>query len=100
MTHTKGHWHVGQGNGEGSIFADEGRMRLTDKGTALYPICTMVRGWNDAEDEANARLVAAAPALHAALAGIMHWWQWGKGDEDMPAELFDAALEALIDARG
>ncbi len=67
MTHTKGHWHVGQGNGEGAIFADEGRMRMTDKGTSLWPICTMNRGWNDAEDDANARLVAAAPDLLEAL---------------------------------
>jgi hypothetical protein len=60
-------WHIGQGNGEGSIFADEGRMRLEDAGTTLYPICTMVRGWDPAEDDFNARLVAAAPAMYAAL---------------------------------
>jgi len=29
MAHTKGPWHVGDGNGEGSVFADEGRrMRV------------------------------------------------------------------------
>ena len=61
--HTKGPWHVGVGNGEGSIFADEGRTRLESGGTTLYPICQINSGWNDAEDAANARLIAAAPDL-------------------------------------
>ena len=71
MNHTKGGWHVGQGNGHGTIFADEGRMRLTDKGTTLYPICTMVRGWDKDEDEANARLVAAAPDLLDSVVALL-----------------------------
>jgi hypothetical protein len=65
--HTPGPWHMGEGNGEGSIFmTGEGRMRF-ENGTTLYPICTMVRGWKRAEDDANARLIAAAPALLEAL---------------------------------
>ena len=36
-------------------------------GTTLYPIARMGRGWNEVEDEANARLIAAAPELLAAL---------------------------------
>lgn len=64
--HTKGPWHTGQGNGEGSIFADEGRMRF-ENGTVLYPICRINTGWDEAEDAANARLVAAAPELFEAL---------------------------------
>ena len=67
--HTKGPWHTGQGNGEGSIFADEGRMRF-ENGTVLYPICTMNTGWDEAEDAANARLVAAAPELLEALQNL------------------------------
>jgi len=67
-THTPGPWHEGQGNGEGSIFmTGEGRMRMTDHGTSLYPICRMTRGWEEGEDAANARLVAAAPDVFAAL---------------------------------
>jgi len=65
--HTPGPWHEGAGNGEGSIFADKGRMRMTDKGTTLWPICRMFTDWNEAEDQANARLIAAAPDLLAAL---------------------------------
>jgi hypothetical protein len=65
--HTKGPWHIGAGNGEGSVFADEGRTRLEQGGTTLYSICNVTRGWNDSEDAANARLIAAAPDLLAAL---------------------------------
>jgi hypothetical protein len=66
MPHTKGNWHQGAGNGEGSIFADKGRMRMTENGTSLWPICQVTRGWDAEEDEANARLIAAAPELLAA----------------------------------
>jgi hypothetical protein len=70
--HTKGPWHIGAGNGEGSVFADTGRTRLEQGGTTLYSICSVTLGWNDAEDAANARLIAAAPqmldALHEVLA--------------------------------
>lgn len=65
--HTKGPWHVGTGNGEGSVFADTGRTRLEQGGTTLYSICSVTRGWNDGEDAANARLLASAPDLLAAL---------------------------------
>jgi len=65
--HTPAPWHVGIGNGEGSIFSDSGRTRLEDGGTTLYPICSYNRGWNADEDAANARLIAAAPELLEAL---------------------------------
>ena len=61
--YTKGPWHVGIGNGEGSIFADEGRSRLELGGTTLYPICQINSGWDEGEDAANARLIAASPDL-------------------------------------
>jgi hypothetical protein len=61
--HTPAPWHVGIGNGEGSIFSDSGRTRLEDGGTTLYPICSYNRGWNADEDAANARLIASAPDL-------------------------------------
>ena len=65
-THTKGAWHIGEGNGEGSIFADSGRTRLESGGTTLYPICEINNGWDEGEDAANARLIAASPELLAA----------------------------------
>ncbi len=65
--HTPGTWHEGAGNGTGSIFADDGRMRFESDGTTLYPICEVNHGWDEEEDAANARLIAAAPELLAAL---------------------------------
>jgi hypothetical protein len=70
--HTQGPWHMGAGNGEGSIFADNGRTRLEIGGTTLYPIAQIGRGWNDAEDEATARLIAAAPEMLEALQSLAH----------------------------
>lgn len=40
--HTPGPWHMGAGNGEGGIFADDGRMRF-ENGTTLYPIASVDR---------------------------------------------------------
>jgi hypothetical protein len=63
---------MGAGNGEGSIFADDGRTRLEIGGTTLYSIAQITRGWSEAEDEANARLIAAAPEMLAALQSLTH----------------------------
>ena len=41
-------------------------------GTTLYPIAQIGRGWNEVEDEANARLIAAAPEMLAALQSLAH----------------------------
>jgi hypothetical protein len=71
-THTQGPWHVGAGNGEGGIFAENGRTRLEIGGTTLYPIAQMGRGWNEEEDEANSRLIAAAPDMLDALRRLTH----------------------------
>lgn len=57
-------------------------------------ICQMRDG-----DPRDAHLVAAAPELRAALAGILTWWMESDGGDDMPAELFDRAQEALAKAQ-
>ena len=98
--HTKGPWHVGVGNGEGSVFADEGRARMEQGGTTLYPICNVNRGWDDAEDAANARLIAAAPQMLALLYNVMNLLS------DPDADGFDAVrmerdiLEVIEKATG
>ena len=62
---TKDGWHIGAGNGKECVFSNNGRMRLKNGKTTLYPVCTMTKGFNPAEDLANARLIAAAPELLA-----------------------------------
>jgi hypothetical protein len=83
---------MGAGNGEGSIFADNGRTRLEIGGTTLYPIAIMGRGWNEVEDEANARLIAAAPEMLAALQSLTHPMA---SDEDL-----QNALAIIAKAKG
>ena len=98
--HTPGQWHIGSGNGEGSIFADNGRTRFEIGGTTLYPICQVNRKWEDEEDEANARLIAAAPELLQAIldlfreCAIVHKY-WGDGANTKEA---DAAIKRAKDA--
>lgn len=46
------------------------------------------------------RLFAYSPDLLEALDGILQWWMESDGGDDMPAELFDRAQEALKAARG
>ena len=91
-THTSGPWHVGAGNGEGSIFSDNGRTRLEIGGTTLYSIAQITRGWNEAEDEANARLIAAAPEMLEALQSLTHPMA---SDEDL-----QNALAVIAKAKG
>ena len=91
-THTQGPWHMGAGNGEGSIFSDNGRTRLEIGGTTLYSIAQITRGWNESEDEANARLIAAAPEVLAALQSLTHPMA---SDEDL-----QNALAVIAKAKG
>lgn len=71
--YTQGKWHEGQGNGEGCIFADEGRMKLEEGGTTLYPICLVTTGYDEREDRANSKLLTAAPDLLRALELLATW---------------------------
>ena len=49
------------------------------------------------EDQANARLIAAAPNLLAVLRSVMSWYT-DSIDEDMDPALFDRAREAITQA--
>ena len=98
--HTPAPWHVGIGNGEGSIFSDSGRTRLEDGGTTLYPICSYNRGWNADEDAANARLIAAAPELLAVLQDVREAWLAGRMGDVEGILTGDVCRAALFKATG
>jgi len=92
--HTPAPWHVGEGNGEGSIFSGNGRTRLERGGTTLYPVCSVTHGWNADEDAANARLISAAPELLACLLDVLN------ADGDLYAMDFDRYREVISKATG
>jgi hypothetical protein len=50
-------------------------------------------------DPRDARLIAAAPELLAALDGIMQWWMETESGDDMPMDLFVQAHDALAKAK-
>ena len=63
VTHTPGPWHCGQLNGEGAIFANNGKRLTIENGLhSLHPICHVQNTFGK-EDQANARLIASAPEL-------------------------------------
>jgi hypothetical protein len=66
--HTPGPWHTTKFQ-PGEVFAENGRMRMENGGTTLYPIAKAIDF--DGEMEANARLIAAAPELEAEAIGIL-----------------------------
>jgi hypothetical protein len=52
--------------------------------------------YNDAEDDANARLIAAAPDLLEALCNVLSYVPHG----DMPVTIYDNARAAIAKAEG
>lgn len=89
--HTKGPWHLGQGNGEGSIFAEDGRTRF-ESGTVLYPIAKYKVGWDDREDDANGRLMVLGPQFHSFCKEIV---QGGQQGALIPPHILHTAQELL-----
>ena len=92
--HTPGPWVVVSD----SIYRDkDGPTHRRIATVAIY-------GDRDRKAQANARLIAAAPELQAALEGVMKWWQgtpqFAAGEDEMPAAVFDAARAALSKAKG
>ena len=56
------------------------------------------------DPDADGQAREAGPELLAALQGIMKWWMetpsFQDGEDDMPADLFDAARDAIAKATG
>jgi hypothetical protein len=93
--HTLGKWHEGQGNGEGCIFANAGRMRLEEGGTTLYPICKVITGWDKEEDADNAKLIAAAPQMLDSLRRLSDWMREHTGPRDGTHDMLCEAVSLL-----
>lgn len=93
MKHTPGPWHEGALNGAGSIFCDgDYRMDNEHGATVLYPIALINYGPDPEEDSANARLIAAAPELLAALEAFI--------DEANTKNVRQMARAAIAKAKG
>ena len=74
MTHTPGPWHRGSDFNDNRfvIFPETGRMRLEPgQGTVLYSIAKVFDSFNEDEDDANTRLIAAAPELYDSLKELL-----------------------------
>ncbi len=97
--HTPGPWHTGTlPDNERSIFADEGRMRLENGATTLYPIAWTVD--YDGEAAANARLIAAAPDLLAACRATLAHMYDDEIDAPTAAQLTEQLTRAIAKAEG
>lgn len=98
---TPGPWHVGAGNGAGSVFADVGRMRLENGGTTLFPIAFFEMGWLKEVDEANGLLIAASPELFALAERVARLNRdAGEIGAGMLAQLVDEARAVVAKAKG
>jgi len=102
-THTPGPWAVERPYGEPGMYVAAPSSALVCK---LYPVDGRYVADQLESVEANARLIAAAPELLAALRGLfehcaMVHKQWGEGSNAREAEAAeDAARAALAKAEG
>lgn len=93
--HDFGTWHAGQGNGEGSVFADEGRMQFeSGHGTTLSPICQVCDFEGDKELLIN--LISASPELLRDLETLVNWCR----QMQAPSEMLARAERSISKARG
>ncbi len=70
-THTPGPWKVGKHLHTRRLTADNAVEVQDARGYMVAMLFTANRGMDGVEDAANARLIAAAPELYAALKALM-----------------------------
>lgn len=92
MTHTKGPWEAH--NGEVTTRQAAGRSYRRIAAVQDYGL-----GSQPEVDEANARLIAAAPRLLAALEEIIAHWR-NSDEEAYCSDLATDAINAIREARG
>ncbi len=69
-------------------------------GTTLYPIARMGKGWNEEEDEANARLIAAAPELLEALREMLSMFRDHEQYDEDSAQVISQTRQVIAKAEG
>lgn len=92
VEHTPGPWRA-RLDGQGSYVEDEARLE------GIAGIVPFVHGRTDAEAEANAHLIAAAPALLEALVRLADRFAYDGVPED-GVEEYEEAVAAIRAARG
>jgi hypothetical protein len=70
MKYTQGEWFVSGGN---EIVSMPSQCKITNR----------VSGWNQQEAEANAQLIANAPAMFEALKSIVEYWNTPQSGKSM-----------------
>lgn len=96
MKHTPGPWKL-CARGDYSDFDGDSAV-ITGAGDSVR--IAVVHHAGTAEDQANANLIAAAPELLASLKAVMSFWIGVEAGDEMPAEIFDAATDAIAKAEG
>lgn len=96
-THTPGPWKVGSVGSVFSIQSDTHCVAFTNSGSKS-PEAVKAKIHQDAEQAANARLIAASPELLKALEEAINWNS--HDDEGFPAVWLDQARAALAKAKG
>jgi len=90
--HTPGPWEVD--------YSGPARLGIVDRDDRLLALCNLEHEDGD-EDEANARLIAAAPAMLGALRGLLDCCELNMDDmEPETVGAIDAARAALSAATG
>jgi hypothetical protein len=101
MEHTKGHWRIGQGSapiyGSNGELIDEALYIMSEDSS--QPICR-VGGLRNPHTEANARLIAAAPELLAAVKAANAFFENGnlltrQQSMDLKRKLMRAITKAM-----
>ena len=97
---TPGPWADIPQNGAGPMIAHKFETGNQINPTGLRLICHMLQRGNSLEqDEANARLIAAAPELYAALVAILDAAKTDRGDAFETGFRTDQLQKPLIAAR-
>lgn len=93
MSHTPGPWRAVAPGTDGSQFLNW--IVGTDVGNTLVSVVSVIAPHAVAYCEADARLIAAAPDLLAALKHVQSCDQWSRREEGISTEIMDRAWDRV-----